>query len=173
MKIALQEGLLPGESLAEKLDFVGRQIVDAFSPGNFALTNPVVLREMRETRGESLMRGLQQLAEDLKDSEHGLRPRQTDMDAFEVGGNVATADGARALLDAGADPNAPDVQGQTSLHWAAGNGKRAEVVQALLDAGANPDSRDRNEKLPIDLIPEDSLLRGTNVYRELRESPDR
>ena len=79
---------------AEKLDFVGRQIVDAFSPGNFALTNPVVLREMRETRGESLMRGLQQLAEDLKDSEHGLRPRQTDMDAFEVGGNVATAPGA-------------------------------------------------------------------------------
>ena len=79
---------------AEKLDFVGRQIVDAFSPGNFALTNPVVLREMRETKGESLMRGLQQLAEDLKDSEHGLRPRQTDMDAFEVGGNVATAPGA-------------------------------------------------------------------------------
>ena len=67
----------------------------------------------------------------------------------------------------------PDVQGQTSLHWAAGNGKRAEVVQALLDAGASPDSRDRNEKLPIDMIPEDSLLRGTKVYRELRESPDR
>ena len=86
------EGLDPGE--AEKLDFLGRQIVDAFSPANFALTNPVVLREMRETRGESLMRGMRQLAEDLKDSEHGLRPRQTDMDAFEVGGNVATAPGA-------------------------------------------------------------------------------
>ena len=38
---------------------------------------------MRETKGESLMRGLRQLAEDLKDSEHGLRPRQTDIDAFE------------------------------------------------------------------------------------------
>ena len=86
------EGLDRGE--AEKLDFIGRQIVDAFSPANFALTNPVVLREMRETRGESLMRGMRQLAEDLKDSEHGLRPRQTDMDAFEVGGNVATAPGA-------------------------------------------------------------------------------
>ena len=85
----------------------------------------------------------------------------------------ASPEVVRALLDAGADPNAPDVQGQTSLHWAAGNGKRAEVVQALLDAGANPDSRDRNEKLPIDMIPEDSLLRGTKVYRELRASPDR
>ena len=79
---------------AEKLDFIGRQIVDACSPANFALTNPVVLREMRDTKGESLVRGLGQLAEDLKDSEHGLRPRQTDMDAFEVGGNVATAPGA-------------------------------------------------------------------------------
>ncbi len=86
------EGLDRGE--AEKLDFIGRQIVDAFSPANFALTNPVVLREMRETRGESLMRGMRQLAEDLKDSERGLRPRQTDMDAFEVGGNIATAPGA-------------------------------------------------------------------------------
>ena len=79
---------------AEKLDFIGRQIVDAMSPANFALTNPAVLREMRETKGESLMRGLRRLAEDLKDSEHGLRPRQTDMDAFEVGGNVATSPGA-------------------------------------------------------------------------------
>ena len=86
------EGLDPAG--AEKLDFVGRQIVDAFSPANFALTNPVVLREMRDSKGESLMRGLRQLAEDLKDSEHGLRPRQTDMDAFEVGGNIATSPGA-------------------------------------------------------------------------------
>ena len=86
------EGLDRGS--ADKLDFIGRQIVDAFSPANFALTNPVVLREMQETGGESLMRGLRQLAEDIKDSEHGLRPKQTDMDAFEVGGNIATTPGA-------------------------------------------------------------------------------
>ena len=79
---------------ADKLDFIGRQIVDAFSPANFALTNPVVLREMQETKGESLMRGLRQLAEDIEDSEHGPRPKQTDMDAFEVGGNIATSPGA-------------------------------------------------------------------------------
>ncbi len=79
---------------ADKLDFIGRQIVDAFSPANFALTNPVVLREMQETGGESLMRGLRRLAEDIEDSEHGLRPKQTDMDAFEVGGNIATSPGA-------------------------------------------------------------------------------
>ena len=86
------EGLDRGS--ADKLDFIGRQIVDAFSPANFALTNPVVLREMQETRGESLMRGLRRLAEDIEDSEHGLRPKQTDMDAFEVGGNIATSPGA-------------------------------------------------------------------------------
>ncbi|MDE0523482.1 MAG: ankyrin repeat domain-containing protein [Boseongicola sp.] len=79
----------------------------------------------------------------------------------------------RALLSAGADPNAPDVRGLTPLHWAAGRGTGAAMVQALLDAGADPDSRDRNGKLAIDLIPEDSLLRGTKVYQELRESHDR
>ena len=73
---------------------MGRQIVDALSPANFALTNPAVLREMRETNGESLMRGLQKLGEDLKDAEHGLRPQQVDMDAFEVGVNLATTPGA-------------------------------------------------------------------------------
>jgi len=55
--------------------------VDALSPANFPLTNPTVLRDMRETGGASLTRGLRRLGEDLKESEHGLRPKQTDMDA--------------------------------------------------------------------------------------------
>ncbi|MXX88557.1 MAG: hypothetical protein F4213_08070 [Boseongicola sp. SB0677_bin_26] len=85
----------------------------------------------------------------------------------------ASPEVVRALLNAGADPNAPDIRGLTPLHWAAGNGTSAEMVQALLDAGANPDSRDRNGKFPVDLIPEDSLLRGARVYQELRKSRDR
>ena len=44
----------------------------------------------------------------------------------------------QALLDAGADPNATNVAGQTPLLSAvmAGN---APVVEALMDAGAKPD----------------------------------
>ena len=44
---------------ARKLEFFGRAIVDAVSPTNFALTNPQVLREMAETKGENLVRGMQ------------------------------------------------------------------------------------------------------------------
>ncbi len=90
--LAEVEGLDKRE--ADTLDFMGRLIVDAFSPANFALTNPTVMREMRQTRGESLIRGARQLAEDLRDAEHGLQPKQVDMDAFEVGGNIAVSPGA-------------------------------------------------------------------------------
>ena len=43
----------------------------------------------------------------------------------------------QALLEAGADPNATDDEGETPLFWAARH-KHIHVVEALLDAGANP-----------------------------------
>jgi polyhydroxyalkanoate synthase len=82
------------ENAARKLDFYGRTIVDALSPTNFPMTNPVVLRETAETHGENLRKGFAHLMEDLKDGSNGLRPRQTDMSAFEVGKNVAISEGA-------------------------------------------------------------------------------
>jgi len=39
------------DDAARKLDFYGRTIVDALSPTNFPMTNPVVLRETAETNG--------------------------------------------------------------------------------------------------------------------------
>ena len=67
------EGL--DERGVQGLEFMGRQIVDALAPTNFAHTNPAVLREARDTKGESLMRGMRNLAEDLKDSPQSLRPK--------------------------------------------------------------------------------------------------
>ncbi len=78
----------------QKVDFFCRQIVDALSPSNFALTNPVVLRETADTKGQNLVKGMQNFAEDLKRSNGQLTIRQTDMDAFEVGVNVAVTPGA-------------------------------------------------------------------------------
>ena len=79
---------------ARKLEFFGRAIVDAVSPTNFALTNPQVLREMAETKGENLVRGMQNLSDDLREGRDGLRPQHTDMTAFEVGKNIATTPGS-------------------------------------------------------------------------------
>lgn len=47
-----------------------------------------------------------------------------------------TAAICKALIEAGADVNAEDVNGETPLHWAVSEGNLG-AVQALLDAGAS------------------------------------
>ena len=73
----------------EKLRFATRSFVDAMSPSNFALTNPLVLERTIETRGENLLKGLENM---LRDIEKG-QLTHTDPDAFEVGRNIATTPG--------------------------------------------------------------------------------
>src|SRR6266550_2369580 len=67
--------------------------VDALSPSNFALTNPQVLKATVESKGENLVKGLQNLLTDLERGKGQLAIRQTDMTAFKVGENVATSPG--------------------------------------------------------------------------------
>ncbi|MDE0539883.1 MAG: class I poly(R)-hydroxyalkanoic acid synthase [Rhodospirillales bacterium] len=85
------DGLEP-EDMA-KMEFYSRQIVDALSPSNFALTNPVVVRETAESNGENLVNGFKNLMEDFSNSDGTLSIKQADMDAFEVGKNVAVSEG--------------------------------------------------------------------------------
>ena len=73
----------------EQLRFTTRNFVDAMSPSNFALTNPKVLERALETRGESLLKGLENM---LRDLEKG-QLTHTDPNAFEVGRNIATTPG--------------------------------------------------------------------------------
>jgi polyhydroxyalkanoate synthase subunit PhaC len=79
---------------ARKLDFYGRTLVDAMAPTNFPLTNPVVLRETADSKGENLRKGFSNFLEDMKSGGGALRPRHTDMNAFEVGRNIAVSAGA-------------------------------------------------------------------------------
>ena len=77
------------ESSREKLRFMTRAFVDAMSPSNFALTNPQVIERAIETRGESLLAGLEHMLHDLSKGQL----THTDPEAFEVGRNVATTPG--------------------------------------------------------------------------------
>ncbi|TRO94524.1 class I poly(R)-hydroxyalkanoic acid synthase [Glycocaulis profundi] len=91
-------GLIEGaqgidEATKRKVGFVTRQVVDALSPTNFALTNPEVLRATFETKGENLTKGLMNLVADLERGGGRLALSQTDMEGFEVGKDLATTPG--------------------------------------------------------------------------------
>jgi polyhydroxyalkanoate synthase len=73
----------------ERARFAARQWIDAMCPANFPATNPQVLRQAIDTRGESLTRGLANLLGDV----HKRRISQTDESAFEVGRNLAVTPG--------------------------------------------------------------------------------
>ena len=61
---------------------------------------------------------------------------------------ATTAEAARSLLSAGADPNARDTGSATPLHWAAGTGKLT-VIDALLEGGASLDVQDGEGRTPL------------------------
>ena len=81
------------DKTAKKVDFYTRQFIDAMSPSNFAMTNPQVVKATVESKGENLLKGLQNLLTDLERGKGTLAIRQTDMKAFKVGDNVATSPG--------------------------------------------------------------------------------
>jgi polyhydroxyalkanoate synthase len=81
------------EKTAKKVDFYTRQFVDAMAPTNFLLTNPEVLRATVESSGENLVKGLQNLLEDLDRGKGKLHIKMTDLEAFRVGENIAVSPG--------------------------------------------------------------------------------
>ncbi|MFQ5774653.1 MAG: PHA/PHB synthase family protein [Kiloniellaceae bacterium] len=85
------EGMDP--KTAKKVDFYTRQFVDAMAPSNFAVTNPEVLRATLESGGENLVKGLENLLEDLERGKGRLSIRMTDPEAFELGRNIAVTPG--------------------------------------------------------------------------------
>jgi polyhydroxyalkanoate synthase len=77
----------------KKVDFYTKQFADALSPTNFVMTNPEVLRATLTSNGENLVKGLDNLLHDLERGKGQLAIRQTDMDFFVVGKNIATTPG--------------------------------------------------------------------------------
>jgi len=77
-----------------KAAFYTRQFVEAMNPANFFALNPEVLEATAAEKGDNLVRGLKMMLEDLERGKGKLLIRQTDMDAFEVGRNMAVSPGA-------------------------------------------------------------------------------
>jgi len=93
--VADVEGL--DEAQRRKAAFFTRQLTEAFSPANFALTNPVVLRTTLATGGENLLAGMRNLMKDLERGDGRLSISQTDFSKFKVGENVAATPGKVVL----------------------------------------------------------------------------
>jgi polyhydroxyalkanoate synthase len=70
-------------------------VMDALAPTNFPWSNPAVMREIVNTGGANLAKGLRRLARDL--STPPRLPATVDTSRFEVGGNLAVTPGAVVL----------------------------------------------------------------------------
>ncbi|PIP96973.1 MAG: class I poly(R)-hydroxyalkanoic acid synthase [Rhodobacterales bacterium CG18_big_fil_WC_8_21_14_2_50_71_9] len=77
----------------KKIEFLTRNFIEAMSPANFAAINPEVLRATFEQKGENLARGLENMLKDLERGKGDLLIRQTDLEAFEVGRDMASTPG--------------------------------------------------------------------------------
>ena len=72
-----------------QMAFAMRTLVEAMSPANSPLTNPVAFNKAIETGGQSLASGFQHLMADMKRGQL----THTDPGAFEVGRNIASTPG--------------------------------------------------------------------------------
>jgi polyhydroxyalkanoate synthase subunit PhaC len=85
--IAAVDGI--ADDKREQLRFAVRSLIDALSPANYPLTNPVVIERTMETRGDNLVKGMGHLLADLKRGQLS----HTDPDAFIVGKDIAVTPG--------------------------------------------------------------------------------
>ncbi|MEI7805594.1 MAG: class I poly(R)-hydroxyalkanoic acid synthase [Hyphomicrobiales bacterium] len=77
----------------QKADFYVRQIANAISPSNFVFTNPELWRETFASNADNLVRGMQNLTEDIRAGHGDLKIRQSDPSQFAVGRNLALSPG--------------------------------------------------------------------------------
>ena len=75
----------------ERARFVLQLFTETFAPTNSLLGNPGALQRITETRGKSLLYGMQNFIDDLTNN-FGM-PRQVDERKFQVGKNLAVTPG--------------------------------------------------------------------------------
>ncbi len=88
--VAKVEGI--DDDTKKRVNFYTKQFADAIAPTNFILTNPEVLRATLQSNGDNLVKGLDNLLEDIERGKGQLSIRQS-ADAFKIGENIATTPG--------------------------------------------------------------------------------
>jgi polyhydroxyalkanoate synthase subunit PhaC len=86
------------EATRHKARFAMQLMCDAFAPSNVPWLNPGVVKEATDTNGLSLVHGLQNFLEDVR--ENGGYPRQVDRSGFELGVNIAATPGRVVMRNA-------------------------------------------------------------------------
>ena len=89
--VAVMEGIDDHER--KRVDYFTKQIVDMLAPTNFLGTNPDALERAVATDGESLVRGLENLVQDIEANNGEFAVTLADREAFVVGQNIATTPG--------------------------------------------------------------------------------
>ncbi|HZV79651.1 MAG TPA: hypothetical protein VFF60_08545, partial [Candidatus Binatus sp.] len=79
------------EATRNKARFAIRLMLDAMAPSNVPWLNPAVVKEAMNSGGGSLMRGLQNFLDDVRNN--GGQPRQVDTSGFSLGKNLAATPG--------------------------------------------------------------------------------
>jgi len=145
------------------LEFAVRMLVDATSPSNFLASNPELLAQTQEEQGRNLMRGFENLAEDMQRTLAGMEP--VGAEEFEVGRNVAATPGKVVFRNELVEliqyaPTTKDVYAEPILivpawimkYYILDLSPRNSMIKYLVDQGhtvfamswKNPDEKDRD-----------------------------
>ncbi len=77
------------EDNKSRMRFFMNQYLDAIAPSNFPLTNPQVIKGVVDTKGKSLVDGMQNMLQDIQNG----YIRMTDESKFTIGDNLAATKG--------------------------------------------------------------------------------
>ncbi|MBL8349743.1 MAG: polyhydroxyalkanoic acid synthase [Burkholderiaceae bacterium] len=148
---------------AQLMEFAVRMLLDASSPANYLASNPEVLALTKAEKGQNLVRGLQQLAEDVQGLLGGAAPAGSE--DFEVGKVLAVTPGKVVFRNELIEliqytPTTPTVHAEPLLivpawimkYYILDLSPRNSMVKYLVDQGhtvfmmswKNPDSADRD-----------------------------
>ena len=176
------------EPTKRKARFAMQLMCDAFAPSNVPWLNPGVVKEATETQGDSLVRGLQNFLDDVKNN--GGYPRQVDRSGFSLGRNLAATPGRVVMRNdlielIAYDPQTPKVHelpmlcsppwinkyyimdlapGRSFVEWAVQHGH-----QTFMISYRNPD--EALSHLTMDDYLRDGVLAALDAVQELTGAP--